>query len=868
MNLEKLRIKNINSFEGEFEIDFEKFKNELFLISGPTGAGKSTIIDAILAALYDKTPRLSASKYLLNEDAKEGIIELCFSVQDDRYRINWSVKRNKKGEIGNVKRVLYKNDELLADKRADILKELLKIIKLDFNEFTKSIVLAQGEFDAFLSAGDSEKAKVLERILNVKEFELISIKVYEKAKSLAEEIALIRRDIENIGEIGDLKDKEKEFKSVQKLAEKLSLELKEIEEKLEKKKKKESLLKENEEVLEKLKKIRTDMENHQKELEDLDFSKKERDFLLQKEKILKDVESLDIAVTLLVELQNKNSLLNSKKAELEILQKELEELEKIEENLKNELEKKEIENNSIEIVDDERLKNFENLQEIYLKLLNLREEYKKKLTLKKKYENEIEEKKELERKIQNEIKDLEEKEAYLKAKILVLEYEEKRRDLKENEPCPLCGSTIHPYVKNPPKISEEIKNEYQKVKMELETKQKELEKVKKEIYLIDDRIKNLGLNEILSEGKRLREEFEKFGIKEEEFDKLKAIKEKNDKNRELKTKLQIEITKLKANLESVVKEKAQKNKKIEDIKKEMQVIQKEMEKIKNDKNFDFSAKEKKEKLKKELSELEREFEKTKEKHNFLSSEIKKLKALKEEYENRIEKNKKEISSIEDVDIDESVKLRKSEELNEINKKIGLLSAEISELERKQAQKEAFEKELKEKSEKYKVIEKLNGAIGSAKGDKFKKIAINFLLESLLSVANMHLERITNGRYLFEKSDDLQKLSLYIVDRFYENKKREVSTLSGGEKFLASLALSFGLSDMVRDKVDIEVMFLDEGFGTLDNESLYRALNILKEASRGKSVGIISHVDSLKEEITKQIKVIKKPNGRSEIVIKA
>ena len=110
--------------------------------------------------------------------------------------------------------------------------------------------------------------------------------------------------------------------------------------------------------------------------------------------------------------------------------------------------------------------------------------------------------------------------------------------------------------------------------------------------------------------------------------------------------------------------------------------------------------------------------------------------------------------------------------------------------------------------------------------------------------------------MFVVDNDVLEIKLNIIDRFYNNTQRDISTLSGGEKFLASLALSFGLSDSIIGKVNMETMFLDEGFGTLDEESLKKAITMLKKASLGKSVGIISHVKSLKEEIPKQIQVIK------------
>ncbi|NPA50701.1 MAG: lantibiotic ABC transporter, partial [Epsilonproteobacteria bacterium] len=261
----------------------------------------------------------------------------------------------------------------------------------------------------------------------------------------------------------------------------------------------------------------------------------------------------------------------------------------------------------------------------------------------------------------------------------------------------------------------------------------------------------------------------------------------------------------------------------------------------------------------------KEFIKYQNRHNAILQEIKKLSGIKEEIENKIKTNNLELKNIPPIsNINEKEYKKLQKELKDAHTKLGAISQQLIELNEKLLNKKKLEEKIALKKDKFKIIEALNIAIGSADGKKFKKIALNYLMENLLNIANIHLQKITQNRYLFKKSQDLNRLTLYIIDRFYENQEREVTTLSGGEKFLASLALAFGLSDMTSNKSKIDTLFLDEGFGTLDNNSLNLALNILKEASNNKSVGIISHIDALKEEIPYQIRVIKKPNGRSYI----
>ena len=147
----------------------------------------------------------------------------------------------------------------------------------------------------------------------------------------------------------------------------------------------------------------------------------------------------------------------------------------------------------------------------------------------------------------------------------------------------------------------------------------------------------------------------------------------------------------------------------------------------------------------------------------------------------------------------------------------------------------------------------------------KQFAQNLTLGHLLQLANKHL-RTLNNRYMLIKNKT-KNLEILIVDTFMLDTQRPVKTLSGGESFLVSLALALGLSDMVSSKVSIDSLFLDEGFGTLDAQTLNDALvTLAKLHDSGKMIGIISHVDALKNEIPAQIQVKKSANGSSSISI--
>lgn len=153
---------------------------------------------------------------------------------------------------------------------------------------------------------------------------------------------------------------------------------------------------------------------------------------------------------------------------------------------------------------------------------------------------------------------------------------------------------------------------------------------------------------------------------------------------------------------------------------------------------------------------------------------------------------------------------------------------------------------------------LNGLIGSKEGDKFRKFAQGLTLDNLVWLANNQLTRL-HGRYLLKRKAS-EALELEVVDTWQADAVRDTRTLSGGESFLVSLALALALSDLVSHKTRIDSLFLDEGFGTLDSETLDTALDALDALNAsGKTIGVISHVEAMKERIPVQIKV-RKING--------
>ena len=146
-----------------------------------------------------------------------------------------------------------------------------------------------------------------------------------------------------------------------------------------------------------------------------------------------------------------------------------------------------------------------------------------------------------------------------------------------------------------------------------------------------------------------------------------------------------------------------------------------------------------------------------------------------------------------------------------------------------------------------------------------------ILRPLLENANIYLKQITD-RYELTCSEDNEQLAIFVLDRYNKNEMRSVTVLSGGERFMVSLALSLALSSLNRPDLNVDILFIDEGFGTLDEKTLDSVMQTLEKlqtiaGQQQRRVGIISHREELVERIPNQICVLQKGSGRSRVEIK-
>ena len=288
--------------------------------------------------------------------------------------------------------------------------------------------------------------------------------------------------------------------------------------------------------------------------------------------------------------------------------------------------------------------------------------------------------------------------------------------------------------------------------------------------------------------------------------------------------------------------------------------------------------------KKELSKIEREFHKSLRKFGFHNEdEFDKYRLDKGEIDQltnkikRLEKEETELATKLDLKTNEVQKHEKSdltnrdiddlqEEYSQINTEFEELQNEIGEI-RNQLNEDA--KHKKSKNRQLKLIKKqskevekwgqLHQLIGSADGKKFRNFAQGLTFEMMINHANHELMKMSD-RYILVQ-DHNETLVLNIIDNYQAGDIRSTKNLSGGESFIVSLSLALGLSNMASNNVSVDSLYLDEGFGSLDEDSLDIALETLANLHHeGKLIGLISHVKALKERIGTQIQVTSKSNG--------
>ena len=198
MRIHTIRLANLNALTGTWEIDLDHpaYNDNIYALTGPTGAGKTTILDAISLALYGRTPRLArigkAGNEIMSRHSGTCHAEITFSTRTGRYRSHWSQHRARRkagGELQNPKHELAdaESGELLATGLKDVAAAIERLTGMDYQRFTRAMLLAQGDFAAFLRAAPDERAPLLEQITGTEIYSRISIAVHERLRDALEQ---------------------------------------------------------------------------------------------------------------------------------------------------------------------------------------------------------------------------------------------------------------------------------------------------------------------------------------------------------------------------------------------------------------------------------------------------------------------------------------------------------------------------------------------------------------------------------------------------------------------------------------------------------------------------------------------------------
>ncbi|MHB9099026.1 MAG: AAA family ATPase, partial [Syntrophales bacterium] len=223
MRILGVRFKNLNSLVGEWQVDFTHpayASDGIFAITGPTGAGKTTIMDAICLALYGSTPRLGkvtkSGNEIMSRQTGECFAEVTFETGKGRYRCHWSQRRARKKPDGELQQAKHEivdavTGEVLESKMNEVEKRIVAVTGMDFGRFTQSMLLAQGGFAAFLQAPPNERSDILEQITGTEIYSKISVQVHERRAAELEKLDLLQAELKGIRVLGE--EEEQEFKN-------------------------------------------------------------------------------------------------------------------------------------------------------------------------------------------------------------------------------------------------------------------------------------------------------------------------------------------------------------------------------------------------------------------------------------------------------------------------------------------------------------------------------------------------------------------------------------------------------------------------------------------------------------------------------
>ena len=981
MKILAIRGRNLASLEGDFEIDFTVeplLSAGIFAISGPTGAGKSTLLDTMCLALFARTPRTDQAKennvklqdvsneqlsqsdprFLLRRGTSSGFAEVDFmALNGHRYRTRWSVARardKENGRLQNPRLALYNLDKEEEEQgtRSDLQARIIDLIGLTFEQFTRSVLLAQNDFSTFLKAEQGEKASLLEKLTGTELYSAISRQIFERNARAKEAFDLIQTRIQGIELLTDeeendlrirLAGTEKELQRVEKAkAEQQALQeaVRSIEQQItiRQRQQKEAADK----LVHATELLTVARHEYEKGVEEQQQSearfKSLQQEILQARKL--DIQ-LDAAIRDLShsEQQLKNVTLRKgeaeKKYQAAILRQKLgmeeiarltawreryKEKESIAEQLSALLlhldaasaarSGVEVANRSIETLRQEVValnKQLAGLQQTSAnkqQALKQAEEDYRSLEEKLKAVDALALDKQIE-KLRQEREQLLIEQARLEASGNIKDL---RGRLQDGQPCPVCGSTHHPFVNQAPVAPvstltlqlQDLSNKketYIAHTRHLARLQQQLLQLHKELADSEAACKDMIGKQQLSVSRQEREE---TIVKEQSVQLTQSLSAADllFGNGEWQKAWLRNPETFRKTLTDFARQWHENTEKLHQLERQESAQKAECESLAS-----FLPS-----LEKQAEESGQLHEKNRAAFSSLQAERKKLlngrsaDSVEQEYIRRMEELKERLKKLSATQTEQSGIADQTRGIaDQIAKDLTEASADL--LRRKaaldkwtadyldssggeplevilsrytqektelafrlrtqtenKAKVSGLQEELNVRRTESERWAKLNELAGSADGAKFRRIAQGYTLDILLNYANVQLRELTR-RYRLERVPET--LALQVIDRDMCDEVRTVHSLSGGESFLVSLALALGLSSLSSNRMRVESLFIDEGFGSLDAETLRVAMDALESLrTQGRKIGVISHVQEMTERIPVRICVNRAGNGRS------
>ena len=883
----KIKISAFGPYKNCIDIDFEKLgESGIFLITGDTGAGKTTIFDSISFALFGEVSGSNRSVPSVRSDFAdndtETFVELEFTHKNKKYKIrrNPAYERTKKRGEGTTKTsadASLEYDDKVISGTKNVDTKIEEILGINSKQFKQISMLAQGEFLKILFAESKDRTEIFRRIFDTDIYNQI-------AKRLADKTRIAKVELEQLKDYFAINSSNIVWKDgtqavqpkdvnelfIQEILEKLQQEVKVNSEQFEKYQ--EQISKQSDENSKIEKEIMAQKDKNDK-IDRCQKLQDEQKVLQEKQEDIKQKEAL---IQKSQEIINKILPKEDKKKELEkeILQKQkvLQDIsEKIEIGNKKEEKFKQI----LDLLEIIKVQ-FQKYSELKDGKTELEDKIKKLQVIIKEQEN---------KKIASEnAQKLEEEWEKLSTEVLEKEKEFFREQagilaekLKENEPCPVCGSLHHPNLA--------IKSTSVLTKEELDNLKEKEEKSRKTLTDATNKV-----TEINSKIETLIKEFgeepnvelynKKYAEISEELEK--AYNQLNDNYKQIMLKdiviesfeydiFKEKITnKISKEREEFLKLQTQQ----EENKKQIDELLQKQEKAQNDyqntlKELGFENEEQYKKSVLNNSQIEA-----------FSKEIEKYKTDLTINVTKLEEIQKEIKGFEKVDL--TVKIQefnnKKQELENMRKQQMEYHRIFENNNRILTDLQINSKKLSSKIKEFTMVEDLskiaNGTVYGKRRIEFEQFVQASYFDMVIIEANKRLLKMTDNRFLLVRKESSERVSdkigleLEVIDN-YNGKRRDVKSLSGGEAFKAALSLALGLSDVIQSYsggIVVDTMFIDEGFGSLDTESREQAINTLNQLTDNhKLIGIISHVTELKDRIDKKIIVTKSTDGSKVIL---